>query len=61
MCLLQHSLIIKQQNLGADSEQSRHLEVQKQKHKNAKLPLYLMQMVNLSLLAQLKEWDLQAR
>ena len=28
MCLLQQSLIIKQQNLGADLEQLRHLKAQ---------------------------------
>ena len=50
-----HYLHIRQQHLGADLEQSRHLKVQKQKQRNAKSLLYHMQMVNLILLAQLKE------
>ena len=52
-----HYLHIKQQNLGADSEQSRHLKVQALagEQRNAKSLLSHMQMVNLILLAQLKE------
>ena len=50
-----HYLHIRQQLHGADSEQSRHLKVQNQKQRNAKSLLYHMQMVNLILLAQLKE------
>ena len=50
-----HYLYIRQQLHGADLEQSRHLEVQKQEQRNAKSLLYHMQMVNLILLAQLKE------
>ena len=50
-----HYLHIRQQLHGADSERSRHLKEQNQKQRNAKSLLYHMQMVNLILLAQLKE------
>ena len=63
MCLLQHSLIIKQSLLGADLERLRHLKVQALagRQRNAKLLQYHLQMANLYLIALLKELNMKVR
>ena len=58
MCLLQQSLIIKQQNLGADLERLRHLKALTLKQRNAKLLQYHLLMANLCLIALLKELNM---
>ena len=58
MCLLQQSLIIKQQLHGADLEQSKHLNLLTWVQRNAKHQQYHLLMANLYLIALLKELNM---
>ena len=61
MCLLQQSLIIKQQLHGANLEQSRHLKVLMWEQRNAKHQQYHLLMANLYLIALLKVLNMKVR
>lgn len=58
MCLLQHSLIIKQSLLGADLEQLRHLKVLMWEQRNAILIQYRLQMESCHSHAQQKKLNM---